>query len=40
MQEKPGHLKAGDFIGEGCLTGRPRRVSTDYVASRFEDILK
>jgi len=21
-------LKAGDFIGEGCLTGRPRRVST------------
>jgi CRP/FNR family cyclic AMP-dependent transcriptional regulator len=21
-------LKAGDFIGEGCLTGRPRRIST------------
>jgi hypothetical protein len=21
-------LEAGDFIGEGCLTGRPRRVST------------
>src|SRR5262249_31742438 len=21
-------LKAGDFIGEGCLAGRPRRVST------------
>jgi CRP-like cAMP-binding protein len=21
-------LTAGDFIGEGCLTGRPRRVST------------
>jgi CRP-like cAMP-binding protein len=21
-------VKAGDFIGEGCLTGRPRRVST------------
>jgi CRP/FNR family transcriptional regulator, cyclic AMP receptor protein len=21
-------LKAGDFIGEGCLTGRARRVST------------
>jgi CRP/FNR family transcriptional regulator, cyclic AMP receptor protein len=20
-------LKAGDFIGEGCLTGRPRRIS-------------
>jgi CRP/FNR family cyclic AMP-dependent transcriptional regulator len=24
-------LKAGDFIGEGCLTGRPRRVSTARV---------
>src|SRR6266446_9072951 len=21
-------LEAGDFIGEGCLTGRPRRIST------------
>jgi CRP/FNR family cyclic AMP-dependent transcriptional regulator len=21
-------LKAGDFVGEGCLTGRPRRIST------------
>jgi CRP/FNR family transcriptional regulator, cyclic AMP receptor protein len=24
-------LKAGDFIGEGCLTGRPRRISTARV---------
>jgi CRP/FNR family transcriptional regulator, cyclic AMP receptor protein len=34
-------LKAGDFIGEGCLTGRPRRVSTaraleDSVVSRVD----
>jgi CRP/FNR family transcriptional regulator, cyclic AMP receptor protein len=34
-------LKAGDFIGEGCLTGRPRRVSTaravqDSVISRLD----
>jgi CRP/FNR family transcriptional regulator, cyclic AMP receptor protein len=34
-------LKAGDFIGEGCLTGRPRRVSTaraleDSVISRVD----
>jgi len=34
-------LKAGDFIGEGCLTGRPRRVSTarameDSVITRLE----
>ena len=24
-------LKVGDFIGEGCLTGRPRRISTARV---------
>ncbi|HET7019960.1 MAG TPA: Crp/Fnr family transcriptional regulator [Xanthobacteraceae bacterium] len=34
-------LKAGDFIGEGCLTGRPRRVSTarameDSVIARLD----
>jgi len=34
-------LKAGDFIGEGCLTGRPRRISTaraleDSVISRVD----
>jgi CRP/FNR family transcriptional regulator, cyclic AMP receptor protein len=29
-------LKAGDFIGEGCLTGRPRRVST---ARALEDSI-
>jgi CRP/FNR family cyclic AMP-dependent transcriptional regulator len=34
-------LKAGDFIGEGCLTGRPRRVSTarameDSVITRLD----
>ena len=34
-------LKAGDFIGEGCLTGRPRRVSTaraveDSVVTRVD----
>jgi CRP/FNR family cyclic AMP-dependent transcriptional regulator len=29
-------LKAGDFIGEGCLTGRPRRVST---ARALEDTV-
>ena len=29
-------LKAGDFIGEGCLTGRPRRVST---ARALEDCI-
>jgi CRP/FNR family transcriptional regulator, cyclic AMP receptor protein len=34
-------LKAGDFIGEGCLTGRPRRVSTaraveDSVVTRLD----
>ena len=29
-------LKAGDFIGEGCLTGRPRRVST---ATAWEDAV-
>jgi CRP-like cAMP-binding protein len=29
-------LKAGDFIGEGCLTGRPRRVST---ATALEDAV-
>jgi CRP/FNR family transcriptional regulator, cyclic AMP receptor protein len=34
-------LKAGDFIGEGCLTGRPRRVSTasavtDAVVTRVD----
>ena len=34
-------LKAGDFIGEGCLTGRPRRVSTaraveDAVVTRMD----
>src|SRR5246127_3924009 len=34
-------LKAGDFIGEGCLTGRPRRVSTartltDCVVTRLD----
>jgi CRP/FNR family transcriptional regulator, cyclic AMP receptor protein len=34
-------LKAGEFIGEGCLTGRPRRVSTaraveDSVITRLE----
>jgi CRP/FNR family cyclic AMP-dependent transcriptional regulator len=36
-------LKAGDFIGEGCLTGRPRRVSTaraveDSVVTRLDKI--
>ena len=35
-------LKAGDFIGEGCLTGRPRRVSTarvleDSVVTRVDN---
>jgi len=34
-------LRAGDFIGEGCLTGRPRRVSTaraveDSVVTRVD----
>jgi CRP/FNR family cyclic AMP-dependent transcriptional regulator len=34
-------LKAGDFIGEGCLTGRPRRISTaraltDSVVTRVD----
>ena len=34
-------LEAGDFIGEGCLTGRPRRISTarallDSVISRVD----
>src|SRR5262249_28321357 len=34
-------LKAGDFIGEGCLTGRPRRISTarvleDSVVTRMD----
>jgi CRP/FNR family transcriptional regulator, cyclic AMP receptor protein len=34
-------LKAGDFIGEGCLTGRPRRLSTaraltDSVVTRVD----
>jgi CRP/FNR family transcriptional regulator, cyclic AMP receptor protein len=34
-------LKAGDFIGEGCLTGRPRRISTaralqDSVITRLD----
>jgi CRP/FNR family transcriptional regulator, cyclic AMP receptor protein len=34
-------LEAGDFIGEGCLTGRPRRISTarallDSVITRME----
>jgi len=29
-------LKAGDFIGEGCLTGRPRHVST---AMALEDSI-
>jgi len=34
-------LKAGDFIGEGCLTGRPRRISTasavaDSVVTRLD----
>jgi CRP/FNR family transcriptional regulator, cyclic AMP receptor protein len=29
-------LKAGDFIGEGCLTGRPRRIST---ASALTDCM-
>jgi CRP/FNR family cyclic AMP-dependent transcriptional regulator len=34
-------LNAGDFIGEGCLTGRPRRVSTaraleDSVITRLD----
>ena len=29
-------LKAGDFIGEGCLTGRPRRIST---ARALEDAV-
>jgi CRP/FNR family transcriptional regulator, cyclic AMP receptor protein len=34
-------LKSGDFIGEGCLTGRPRRVSTaraleDSVVTRVD----
>jgi len=36
-------LKAGDFIGEGCLTGRPRRVSTaraveDSVVTRVDKV--
>jgi signal-transduction protein with cAMP-binding, CBS, and nucleotidyltransferase domain len=36
-------LKAGDFIGEGCLTGRPRRVSTamalqDSVITRVDKV--
>ena len=30
-------LKAGDFIGEGCLTGRPRRVSTAQGHGRFRN---
>jgi CRP-like cAMP-binding protein len=34
-------LEAGDFIGEGCLTGRPRRISTaramlDSVITRLD----
>jgi CRP-like cAMP-binding protein len=34
-------LEAGDFIGEGCLTGRPRRISTartllDSVITRMD----
>jgi CRP/FNR family cyclic AMP-dependent transcriptional regulator len=36
-------LKAGDFIGEGCLTGRPRRVSAarateDSVITRVDKV--
>ena len=36
-------LRAGDFIGEGCLTGRPRRVSTaraveDSVVTRVDKV--
>jgi CRP/FNR family cyclic AMP-dependent transcriptional regulator len=36
-------LKAEDFIGEGCLTGRPRRISTaravdDSVITRLDKV--